>query len=376
MPNPTDGGLPEGGDQSFSDLSDRIQALNRQERRRTIFRLSQMFEEDLKEESGELHSTLRSSLGAEAGNLGANGGTATTQVIIDHADKKLPRFSGSSKVSQGEVNYRRWQRDATRLVDDSGISEEQKKRALFKSLQGQADDIAELHRDTSALQLLDILDKQYGGTIDGDELLVDFYNIVQTSNQSASEYLSHLFIELGEVVKYEGVGVAQMPKVLLKQFIRGTTDEEILLKLRLEEKISNPPQFPDFISSIRREESKRTERRLRLKKQARAQATTVADPRQDEVTMLQQRVRDLEAMVAGKGASTETSKPQQSSELSQVQQRVARLEQRVGQVRNKYIFCYRCGEDAHLASDCKNLPNKKLVQEKVDARRKHKQQLN
>ena len=48
-----------------------------------------------------------------------------------------------------------------------------KRRKTCHSLQGTADDIAELCSHT-AVKILDNLDKQYGGMIAGEELLVDF----------------------------------------------------------------------------------------------------------------------------------------------------------------------------------------------------------
>ena len=33
-------------------------------------------------------------------------------------------------------------------------------------------------------------------------------------------------------------------------------------------------------------------------------------------------------------------------------------------------FCYKCGQDNHIATNCTNPPNKDLVREKVDARKK------
>ena len=51
-----------------------------------------------------------------------------------------------------------------------------------------------------------------------------------------------------------------------------------------------------------------------------------------------------------------------------LQQRIAQLEQ----VRNVNIFCYRCGQDSHMATECEKPPNKTLVQEKVEARRRRR----
>ena len=186
--------------------------------------------------------------------------------------------------------------------------------------------------------------------------------------------MSKLFVELGEVVKHGGLGIGDMSRVLLKQFIRNTTDEDMLLKLRLDDKLSDPPAFPDFIASVRKEESRRTERRLRQKKSARSQAASVEQVEEPdpEVIRLQKRVAELEAAAVNK---VEVQQPQPEGEVAHLQQRVAMLEQRLAQV-NRSVFCYRCGEDGHKATVCNNKPNEGLVQQKVSERRRKNQRLN
>ena len=388
-------GLPPSAEHDdFDELRERFEKLSKQDRRRTIQRLSRMYEED---ESGEhldsrdkdiplSHDQNFENVHVPLPQVAASN---VSQITVEQSDKKLPRFSGSAKLTQGEVSYRRWQRAATRIVEEN-IPEAQKKKALLKSLQGRADDIADLHRGKTSNEILDVLEKHYGSTVDGDELLIEFYQILQSDKQTASEYLSLLFVELGEVVKFGGLDMGRMSKTLLKQFVRGTQDEEMLNKLRLEDKLDNPPSFPDLICSIRREESKRTERRLRHKKQARLQAASVkSEVPADEMLSLQQRLADLEAVSSRVDREPEPqdapstsiaprSEPQPPvpappSELVQLQQRMAHMERQFSTVRNRNIFCYRCGEDAHMATDCQNPPNKKLVQEKADARRKRRQ---
>jgi hypothetical protein len=369
-------------DPDFEALRERLEKLNKQDRRRTLSRLSKMFavEEVLAQQNpSELHdSPLANDQNFDNVLLpGAQNWQGQASVVVHQSDKRtLPRFSGADKLGQSEVTFRRWQRAATRLVEEESITDDKKKDTIFRSLQGKADDIADLHRHKTASEILNVLEKKYGGTIDGDELLVDFYQILQGKEQTAGDYLSDLFVELGEVVKFDGLAMDQMPKVLLKQFIRGTTDEDMLTKLRLEDKIDNPPQFPDFISSIRREESKRTERRLRHKKQAKVQASIAKQEVEDPETLrLRQRVVELEAIAAKLPATPPAS--DSPSEVVQLQQRMAEIEKKFSTVRGRNVFCYRCGEDAHLATDCQNPPNRKLVEEKVAERRKRRQnQLN
>ena len=129
----------------------------------------------------------------------------------------------------------------------------------------------------------------------------------------------------------------------------------MLNKLRLEDKLANPPQFPDLISSVCREESKRTERRLRLKKQAKMHAAAVKaeEPAVDpEKVRLKERLAELEAVVASSlTPPPELQPPPQATTvaLSSKDQKYVLLQQRVAslekKVRNNSVFCYRCGED-------------------------------
>ena len=218
-------------------------------------------------------------------------------------------------------------------------------------------------------EILDVLEKKYGSMVDGEELLIDFYNIYQ-NKMSAGDYLSHLYVELGDVVRYGGLPISKFDKVMLKQFIRGTTDDDMLLKLRLEDKLHNPPSFPNLIQMIRREEAERTARKLRLRKQVKVQSVMVEKPQQDaEMQRMQERVAELEKIAAG---VTELAPElfESSPELAQISQRVASMEQRMKQQVRTDIFCYRCGIDKHMATECTNSPNKQLVREKMETRRK------
>jgi len=172
-----------------------------------------------------------------------------------------------------------------------------------------------------------------------------------------------------------------LPETLVRQFVRGTSDEELLVKLRLEEAVEDPPDFPDLIAKVRREEARRTERRLRLKKVTRANISQissdlVAGPNkspistispiatnqtgQSEVERLQRRIAELE------GADRD---------VNLLVQRVNQLETQVRTDNRKY-FCFRCGIDGHLAYDCPNPANKILVEEKSKARRDSRRQGN
>ena len=97
-------------------------------------------------------------------------------------------------------------------------------------------------------EILAILDKLYGSVADGNDLLASFYQQYQQSGQTASQYLNQLYVLLGDIIKSGCVNRNKLPKTLLDQFIRGISDEELLYKLRLEEKLQSPPDFPDLSS--------------------------------------------------------------------------------------------------------------------------------
>ena len=146
--------------------------------------------------------------------------------------------------------------------------------------------------------------------------------------------------------------------------------------MRLQDYVKVPIPFPSLIQLIRREEAERTARKLRLKQQARIQSVT-AQP--SEMSQLQDRLAQLETRLSEKTETTgkvetqisiESPPEEEPSELIQINQRLANIEKRLQSQSKRDFFCYRCGQDAHLATDCKNPPNKLLVQQKVEARRK------
>ena len=136
----------------------------------------------------------------------------------------------------------------------------------------------------------------------------------------------------------------------------------MLLKLRLDDLHPGAMDYPGLIARVRREEGRRTERRLRLRKVRSNTLSATPDvsehndakPTTDtssEVEALRKRVADLEAV----------------QDVNSLAQQVKHLETSVGK---SPMFCFRCGKDGHVAYDCTNSPNKELVEEKRAARRR------
>lgn len=288
-------------------------------------------------------------------------GYPNPQVLLDTTPRKIKNFSGNAKPGPGEADYRHWRRAAQRIMDDRDLSQNRKQTILVQSLTGTAEDCIDLMRNAPPAQILALLDATFGSTNDGQELLIDFYQLNQLATESTSEYLTRLYVKLCEVVTHEGLEMGQVPDELVRQFKRGTTDDDMLLKLRLDDMQPRAVDYPTLIARVRREEGRRTERRLRLRK-ARSSAATAtpemaevhdAKPVTDtsaEVEALRKRIAELEA----------------KQDVNTLAQRVQQLESSVSK---PSVFCYRCGQDGHVAYDCPNRPNKKLVEEKRAARR-------
>jgi hypothetical protein len=345
-------------EKEIDDLWDRLGKMNASDRRKTLMSIKSDGRAEYARGAREsMYSTGRLTMG----------GSSQSPILLDNTPRKLKNFSGSNKLGPGEIDFTHWKRAAMRIVDDRELSEARMRTIVTQSICGIAEDAIDLYRDHSVRDIIDLLDKIFGSTTDGHDLLADFYQIFQAQNQSTSDYLNNLYIQLCEVVKQGGLHMNEVTPTLLRQFQRGTTDEEMLLKLRLDSE-EVPPEYPQLIVSVRREEARRTQRRLRARKVVRSSAATTdgaattspprrADdkpesgnmPSGDEVLKLKHRVAELEA---------------QNRDVSVLAQKVEMLQSR------NQRFCYRCGEDGHMAFDCRNPPNKALVEEKSAARRK------
>jgi hypothetical protein len=277
--------------------------------------------------------------------------TTREKVLIDNANRKLKNFSGENK--QGDTDFKHWCRAATRIIEETELSEERKRGIILQSLHGQAEDVVELHRKSSAAEIVKILEQFYGATYDPHDLLANFYQETQQIGQKTSEFCTKLYSRVCEIIQDNQVSMGEMNSLLVKQFIRGSSDEDMINKLRLDE--DTPPEFPQLLAKIRREEARRTEKRLRMKKTVKTQvmmgesaASNVE--RNEEVEKLKARIAELEA---------------EKNEVSVLTQKVNELEARGKGSYTKKRFCYRCGLDGHVAYKCRKEPNEELVQRKL-----------
>ena len=356
--------------EEFEELRKRMDKLSSKDRRKTMEQFSMIFPEiqDVRPKSPQ--QGMQRTLQQQQPVLQQQDFQAAQRegkITFETSNRRLKNFSALPKPASGELDYKHWRRAAVRVLEDDELPEVQRKRILLQSLVGSADDTIDPHRKLPALELLKVLDKVYGSTENGGDMLADFYQIYQGQNQAAGEYLNLLFVELSEVIAAGGLTMDKMSETLLGQFIRGTFDEDLLNKLRLEEKLEDPPSFPDLLASVRKEESKRTQRRLRHKKIVKSQMSTVECANSDSESV-------VKAETTGRSISIPNGR---GNEVVQLQQRISQLETQVAQagqgqggVGRRKVFCYRCGQDGHVATVCNNVGNKVLVDQKVEERRK------
>ena len=328
-------------------LWERLGALSAEDRRRTMDRLT---------------ATYPDTRGQQAPS-GSNSNSTSTRgerlTYVDASARKIKKFSGAKKPGSGELDYKHWKRAAERIRDDPELTQAQKRRYVLSSIVGEAEDVITLHRENPIDELLHILDNVYGSMQSGDDRLADFFQIFQ-EGETTSEYLRALYLELTEIVQLDALHRREIPSALLKQFVRGTQDEAMLAKLRLEEKTVDPPDFPELFQLVRQEESRRAERKQRQRKVGRSRQAVATEPS-----------APADATPSPSPATNSQQQQQQPSELDEVKGELAELKLAFANLARttRKGFCFRCGLDGHHAPECRNDPNPSLVQERRSAQK-------
>ena len=271
------------------------------------------------------------------------------------------------------MDYRTWQKAVSRLCAAQDVSEVEKITRIQNSLVKPALDLAQRTLGPgSTSKVTSLLEKVYGSVDDPHELLNAFHNTLQ-GKQKSSEYLTQLYLLLGELQHQGVVDVHQASSYLLKQFIYGCHDETLILKLRLEGKESNPPDYGSLLLAILKEEAMRTRKQVAAKMAKAQQVSEVAAEGSRMVDALRKEVESLK-----KELKAEREKPyaaelnelrhevtqlkhcQVSSEVKQESRTQSRQSSQPA-TRRKLRFCFKCGLDNHTVWSCRNDANPQLV---------------
>lgn len=321
------------------------------------------------------------------------------KVIVEHfirsdatqssySQSRIRTFSGRLPKPNGEVDYDAWRTQVDLLLNDASFSDSQKVRRILESLLSPAADIVK-PLGTNALPgaYLTQLESAFGVVEDGEELFATFLGSNQNSGEKPSIYLNRLQSLLTKAISRGGVAPEESDKYLLRQFCRGCWDQSLIIGLQLEHRKTNPPSFPELLLLLRTEEDRRAAKMDRMKKhlgstRAAAHVHTVLTlpvfgeqpvdtipKKSDTSSKLEKEVAELRKQVAQlvqKGKEEFKLEPPSSSASKETPLQSESLAVRItnSSTQPRPWFCFKCGEEGHIAANCPNEPNPGLVRRK------------
>lgn len=303
-----------------------------------------------------------------------------------HGNTRLRPFSGRIPCSSAESDYDTWRSNVEFFLADPAMSDAHTTRKMVESLFPPASTIVKhLGPNASPHEYLALLDSAYGIIDDGDELFAKFLNANQDSGEKPSGYLQRLQTILCKVIKRGGLAASDSDRQLLKQFCRGCWNNGLLTSLQLEQKKNNPPPFSELLLSVRSEEDRQAAKSSRMKQhfgaRTKVQSNMVSvedytiddvaaaapyDPQRLEKQMekLQAQIASLKASLRSNQASAKPVKKQKPKPKAPVEEDpLLPPEPRLNKKPRPW-YCFRCGEDGHIAPSCNNEANPELVEKK------------
>lgn len=306
-----------------------------------------------------------------------------------HGNTRLRPFSGKIPCPSSESDYDTWRSNVEFFLADPAMSATHTTRKIVESLSSPAATIVKhLGPNASPHEYLALLDSAYGIIDDGDELFAKFLNTNQDSGEKPSGYLQRLQIILSKVIKRGGLATSDSDRQLLKQFCRGCWNNGLLTSLQLEQKKNNPPPFPELLLWVRSEEDRQAAKSSRMKQHFGANRTKVQlntlsvedyatdgdiavaapyDPQKLEKQMakLQAQIASLKASLSSGQASATPAKKQKSKPKAPAEgNSPLPTELKHTNKKPRPWYCFRCGEDGHIAPSCSNEENPELVEKK------------
>jgi hypothetical protein len=270
---------------------------------------------------------------------------------------KLRYFSGVVPVPSGQVNFKTWHSAATRLCKSEELTEEEKIARIHNSLSEPALDIAQPALDSgSSKAIVTLLQTAFGCVEDPRDLLNAFNTTVMTSKESPSDYLNRLQQKVEELKLQGAIRCAEGPTYLIRQFNYGCTDDALILKLRLEEKEEDPPDYGTLLLMLRKEEAKRKKRQTALKATAQQHLVETKDGEvkqlRKEIDELSKKLDEVKSTKDGRG-ERKRDEPQETKQKD----------------RKRLRFCFRCGETGHVVWTCSNTANPDAVTKRFEEAR-------
>lgn len=308
-----------------------------------------------------------------------------------HGSSRLRAFSGKITRPSNEADYETWRTNVDLFLTDPSISDLDRARKIFESLLPPAAVVVK-HLGPQALPnaYLELLDSAYGIVADGDECFAKFLSTFQNSGENPSEYLHRLQVVLNTVRKQGGISPTESNRHLLKQFCRGCWDNTLISDLQLEQKRDSPPSFAELLLLLRVEEDRQAAKACRMKHHlGTVKPTSIASKsyatshvhsacsctvveQSSEIEQLKKMVTQIQNQLSKLSASHyqgSRSTPR-SDRTSPDKAKFHQGTTQSGKQSKEYIksstslrpgYCYNCGENGHIASNCDQAPNPSLV---------------
>ncbi|XP_078802604.1 paraneoplastic antigen Ma3-like [Oryzias latipes] len=345
-------------------------------------------EQDVKKETPQSHSDH--SMSPRAPPIPDLNPPKVQHYVVEHIMKsdenaahlsavRLRSFSGRTPRPQHETDYETWRSSVDLLLQDPAVSDLQRSRRIVESLFPPAADVVKhLKPDTLPKVYLQILDSAYGTVQDGDELYAKFMEMFQDAGEKPSAYLQRLQIALVLALKRGGVKANDVNRHLLNQFCRGCWDNNLISELQLKQRKSDPPSFSDFLLLLRTEEDREASKAQRMKQHLGSKAragvhaqyaytSTTEESKVDALTSITQQLaqqladiqKQLRTLTGGQTSQKQSATYQ--SVPSNKNSKLPRTLQKPSSAGPKPGYCYNCGEDGHIKTNCNNDPNPTLV---------------
>uniref|UniRef100_A0A3B1JFJ8 CCHC-type domain-containing protein n=1 Tax=Astyanax mexicanus TaxID=7994 RepID=A0A3B1JFJ8_ASTMX len=343
-----------------------------------------------------------------------------------HAYKRLRIFSGTSPTPAGEENLENWLEQAKLMVEESNCSDGEKRRRIVESLKGSALEIFQAVKvadpQASPVAYIEAIESSFGSMESGEDLYFAYRTMQQQSGERLSDFLRRLDRSLTKIVQRGGLPAALVDQARVEQLLRGAVDSDLMLiHLRLRERKNNPPTFLKLLNEIKEEEQYEATRQKMNTPSRRQHIRTVhaCEERSSEIDELKELRTDIKKWITKAGEQTDKltktpttdtdsrakeklTHPEHESEVQMLKRQVQELQSQltvmaVQQVhstsyrgrsfkqssdppgrelprergelaKHDTFFCYRCGEDGHIATKCKdpeNLP--KVIQKLIRA---------
>ncbi|KAK3506708.1 hypothetical protein QTP70_015905 [Hemibagrus guttatus] len=308
---------------------------------------------------------------------------STDLTVHGSSPLRLRVFSGRISRPPSEVEYETWRTGVELLLQDPTVSDYHRVRRICESLLSPAVDIVKsVGLTASPSTYLQLLDSAFATIEDADELFAKFLNVFQNPGEKPSAYLRRLHVALQSAMRQSGVLGSDIDKHLLKQICRGCWESSLITELQLERKKLSPPTFAELMTLLRTLESKHVSKNACMKqhlggvKQPAVMQSQLAA--ESDVTRLNpitahlaSQIAELQSQLAMLTSKQSRDKPNpklnpfKSSNQGAVGSKgKPRVPDKRHPVRLKPGYCFRCGEDGHIASSCSNDPNPALVSEK------------